>query len=206
MRWLFQSRTRIVVGMFLLLGVACSGRTTTLESEQAAPAPKPTPAPAPVRCGQVRRAFLAHVRRHGPSQPGQCQRQPDFPQPGASRRARTKNIKWSAKLGTKSLRRPRRRRRPGLRRHQQRSRAIPKQEDDKGVLHVLPRIGRQVSLASGPRQARSSDGTDGAEYGIVSSPCVDGNRVYYVSNRCEVVCADAAGDGTARPRSSGSST
>lgn len=29
--------------------------------------------------------------------------------------------------------------------------------------------------------------------GICSTPVVDGNRIYYVSNRCEVVCADTAG-------------
>jgi outer membrane protein assembly factor BamB len=30
--------------------------------------------------------------------------------------------------------------------------------------------------------------------GICSSPYVEGNRLYYVSNRCEVVCADVNGD------------
>jgi outer membrane protein assembly factor BamB len=32
----------------------------------------------------------------------------------------------------------------------------------------------------------------GRNQGIASSPAVDGNRVYYVSNACELVCADAA--------------
>src|SRR5262245_56966818 len=30
--------------------------------------------------------------------------------------------------------------------------------------------------------------------GIVSSPAVEGKRLYYVSNRCELVCADTEGD------------
>ena len=30
--------------------------------------------------------------------------------------------------------------------------------------------------------------------GIASTPAVDGDRLYYVSNRCELVCADVAGD------------
>lgn len=34
---------------------------------------------------------------------------------------------------------------------------------------------------------------DWPEQGICSSPCVDGNRVYYVSNRCELICADVEG-------------
>jgi outer membrane protein assembly factor BamB len=30
--------------------------------------------------------------------------------------------------------------------------------------------------------------------GVASTPCVEGDRLYYVSNRCELVCADVAGD------------
>lgn len=39
---------------------------------------------------------------------------------------------------------------------------------------------------------------DWPQQGICSSPCVEGKRVYYVSNRCELVCADTEGfrDGT----------
>jgi outer membrane protein assembly factor BamB len=36
---------------------------------------------------------------------------------------------------------------------------------------------------------------DSRQQGIASTPCVEGDRVYYVSNRAEVVCADVAGDG-----------
>ncbi len=35
---------------------------------------------------------------------------------------------------------------------------------------------------------------DAGNMGIASSPAVDGDRLYYVSNRCELVCADVAGD------------
>jgi outer membrane protein assembly factor BamB len=35
---------------------------------------------------------------------------------------------------------------------------------------------------------------DMAEQGVASSPAVDGDRLYYVSNRCELVCADVKGD------------
>lgn len=34
---------------------------------------------------------------------------------------------------------------------------------------------------------------DWPEQGICSSPAIDGDRAYYVSNRCEVVCVDLAG-------------
>lgn len=36
---------------------------------------------------------------------------------------------------------------------------------------------------------------DWPQEGICSSPVIDGDRLYYVSNRCEVVCADVNGDG-----------
>ena len=37
---------------------------------------------------------------------------------------------------------------------------------------------------------------DAGDSGVASTPAVDGDRLYYVSNRCELVCADAAGDPT----------
>ena len=46
---------------------------------------------------------------------------------------------------------------------------------------------------------------DWPQQGVASTPVVDGNRLYYVSNRCEVICANTAGSTTARttPTSSG---
>ena len=35
---------------------------------------------------------------------------------------------------------------------------------------------------------------DYPKQGIISTPCVEGDRLYYVSNRGEVVCADVKGD------------
>ncbi len=40
----------------------------------------------------------------------------------------------------------------------------------------------------------NDDAQNCAHQGIASTPCVDGDRVYYVSNRCELVCADVNGD------------
>lgn len=39
-----------------------------------------------------------------------------------------------------------------------------------------------------------SEDEDFPKEGIASTPCVEGDRLYYVSNRCELVCADVAGD------------
>ena len=38
------------------------------------------------------------------------------------------------------------------------------------------------------------DINDVRRFGVASTPCVEGDRFYYVSNRCELVCADVAGD------------
>lgn len=35
---------------------------------------------------------------------------------------------------------------------------------------------------------------DCAKHGVASGPAVDGDKLYYVSNRCEIICADVAGD------------
>ena len=43
-----------------------------------------------------------------------------------------------------------------------------------------------------------NDAHDYNEQGVASTPAVDGDRLYYVSNRCELVCADVAGDPAAK--------
>src|SRR5262249_42273309 len=41
---------------------------------------------------------------------------------------------------------------------------------------------------------KAEEENDVPRQGVISTPCVDGNRVYYVSNRGELVCADVKGD------------
>ena len=64
---------------------------------------------------------------------------------------------------------------------------------DKGVLMCFRESdGKflwQIVARQEPR-ARSSN----EHIGIISTPAVEGDRLYYVSNRCELVCADVAGD------------
>ena len=67
------------------------------------------------------------------------------------------------------------------------------QEEDKGVLLCFRESDGKFLWQAVHDSLK--DGTGAQNYGIVSSPCVDGNRVYYVNNRWEVICADAAGDG-----------
>jgi len=103
-----------------------------------------------------------------------------------------KNIKWSAKLGTKALGGPvvaSGRIFVGTNRAHD-----PKIEGDKGVLMCFRESDGQF-LWEAVHDKVAGDDSGGQGFGIASSPCIDGDHVYYVSNRWEVVCADVAGDG-----------
>lgn len=198
--------------ILLALGTGCSGRTTGSDGERAAPvaastpapattpepkpklvpaptpAPKPAPAPAPAgksdahswpMFGGTAHRNLANAKITG------------LPATWSIEEGKTKNIQWSAKLGSKALggpivagghiyvgtNRP----------HEY------QEEEDKGVLLCF-RESDGKFLWQAVHDALK-DGTGAQNFGIVSSPCVDGDRLYYVNNRWEVVCADAAGDG-----------
>ena len=73
---------------------------------------------------------------------------------------------------------------------------------------ALPRRGhRPTALAVGGAQVDGrpwSPDFDDMSLGICSTPTVEGNRVYLVSNRCDVLCVDA--DGMANGNDGGSST
>ncbi|MBU0637955.1 MAG: PQQ-binding-like beta-propeller repeat protein [Planctomycetes bacterium] len=66
-------------------------------------------------------------------------------------------------------------------------------EGDKGVLVCLEeQTGKLLWQATHDKLA-SGDANDWAKQGICSGPYVAGDRCYYVSNRCELVCADVEG-------------
>jgi len=116
-----------------------------------------------------------------------------------------KNVKWSAKLGSQAYGNPvvlggriflgtnngglynprdaRKPTRPGE----------PPVPEDKGILLCLREADGKFLWQAVHDKLPSGRVNDWPEQGICSSPCVEGNRVYYVSNRCELVCADAEG-------------
>ena len=64
---------------------------------------------------------------------------------------------------------------------------------DRGILMCFnERTGKFLWQAVHPKLA-SGQVNDWPEIGLVSTPTVEENRVYYVSNRCTVVCADING-------------
>ncbi len=182
MRRRLYSRKLFLAGLFLLLpGVGClgSGTTYSIKGEEDAPAPavKPGVRSWPMFGGTVHRNLA------NPDETG-------LPDNWSIQEGKTKNIKWSAKLGDKALGGPIV---AGGRVFVGTNRPHGSSEEEyKGVL-ICFRESDGKFLWQAVHDTLK-DGTGAQNYGIVSSPCVEGERVYYVSNRWEVICADAAGD------------
>jgi outer membrane protein assembly factor BamB len=104
-----------------------------------------------------------------------------------------KNIKWTTPLGTQTYGSPviaggrifvgtnnGGNLRPGI-------------EGDRGVLVCLDeKTGKFLWQATHDKMPSGSV-NDWPEQGIASAPWVDGNQLYYVSNQCQLVCADVEG-------------
>jgi len=69
----------------------------------------------------------------------------------------------------------------------------PKAKGDKGVVMCFNAADGQFLWQLTHDKLSSGRVNDWPKQGICSSPIVDGNRLYYVSNRCELVCADVEG-------------
>lgn len=103
------------------------------------------------------------------------------------------NIKWVARLGTQSYGGPvvaggkvfvgtnnGSVLRPGI-------------EGDRGCVLCFDEASGKLLWQATHDKLASGAVNDWPEQGVASTPLVDGNRVYYVSNRCELVCADVEG-------------
>jgi outer membrane protein assembly factor BamB len=104
-----------------------------------------------------------------------------------------KNIRWKAALGSHSYGNPViaggriyvGTNNEGLR--------DPSIKGDKGVLMCFREFDGQFLWQAVHDKLVSGRANDWPQQGIASSPCVEGDRLYYVSNRCELVCADVEG-------------
>ena len=75
----------------------------------------------------------------------------------------------------------------------------PKEGGDRGVLMCFREADGKF-LWQHTNAKLPAGGNDWPQQGVCSSPLVEGGRVYYVSNRCELVCLDARGDGAGNAR------
>jgi outer membrane protein assembly factor BamB len=69
----------------------------------------------------------------------------------------------------------------------------PKIKGDKGVVMCVDEKTGKMLWQATHDKLPSGRVNDWPEQGICSSPYAEGDRIYYVSNRCEVVCADTEG-------------
>ena len=119
-----------------------------------------------------------------------------MPRTGASSRVKEKRIKWVAELGSKAYGGPvvsggkvfvgtnnEKPRNP---------RDIDKDGKpiDKGIVMCFNEADGQFLWQAVHDKLAAGRVNDWPMEGICSTPLVEGNRVYYVSNRCEVVCAE----------------
>lgn len=65
----------------------------------------------------------------------------------------------------------------------------PKVEGDKGIVMCFNAADGKF-LWQAVHDKIGVEENDWSKQGVASAPVVDGNRLYYVSNRCEVICAD----------------
>ena len=104
-----------------------------------------------------------------------------------------KNIRWEAPLGSQTYGNPvivggkifigtnnEGGHRPGI-------------DGDKGVIVCLEEKTGKLLWQATHDKLPTGRVNDWPEQGICSSPYVEGDRIYYVSNRCELVCADVNG-------------
>jgi outer membrane protein assembly factor BamB len=110
-----------------------------------------------------------------------------------------KNVKWMAQLGSQSYGNPvvaGGQVYVGTNNDLPRN---PKEDGDRGVLMCF-RASDGKFLWQHTNQKLPVAGNDWPQQGVCSSPLVENGRVYYVSNRCELVCLDARGDGSGNAR------
>jgi outer membrane protein assembly factor BamB len=176
----------------LLFVAACSANPTAeeekpKETDRTAPVAPVGPRSWPMFGGTVHRNLAAPNEKN-------------IPGSWAVEKGKELNVKWSVPLGTYAYGGPviaNGRIFVGT------DNAYPrdlKVEGDKGILLCLRESDGSLLWQAVHDKLPDAEAYDTPKHGVASSPCVDGDRLYYVSNRCEVVCAEAAGDGKGNAR------
>src|SRR5262249_30040283 len=118
----------------------------------------------------------------------------NIPDDFAIKKGKRKHVKWSARLGTYAYGGPviaGGRIFVGTNNDEPRDRKI---RGDKGVLMCFREKDGKFLWQITHDKLPGGDLNDFARQGIISTPAVEGDHLYYVSNRAELVCADVAGN------------
>ena len=105
-----------------------------------------------------------------------------------------KNVKWVGELGTQTYGNPVVAGGQVYIGTNNGSERNPKEAGDRGVLMCFRESDGQF-LWQHTNAKLSSGDHDWPDVGVCSAPFVEGDRLYYVSNRCELLCLDTHGDG-----------
>ncbi len=106
-----------------------------------------------------------------------------------------KNVKWVAELGSQSYGNPvvaGGQVYVGTNNELVRN---PKEPGDRGVLMCFRESDGKFLWQQANEKLASGRANDWPYQGVCSSPLVEGDRLYYVNNRCELMCLDTHGDG-----------
>ena len=106
-----------------------------------------------------------------------------------------KNIKWVATLGSQSYGNPVVAGGQVYVGTNNEALRDPKQGGDRGVLMCFRESDGEFLWQQTNEKLAAGRVNDWPFQGVCSSPLVEGDRLYYVSNRCELVCLDPKGDG-----------
>jgi outer membrane protein assembly factor BamB len=104
-----------------------------------------------------------------------------------------KNVKWVAKLGSQTYGNPVVSNGVVLAGTNNELVRDPKQPGDRGVVMAFRESDGEFLWQATHEKLSSGRVNDWPFQGVASSPLVEGERVYYVSNRAELVCADLQG-------------
>jgi outer membrane protein assembly factor BamB len=122
----------------------------------------------------------------------------NMPQEWSVEPGKEKNIKWVAKLGSRSYGGPVV---AGSKVYVGTNRAAPQDPPvpgDKGVIQCFSEADGKFLWQSIHDKLPSGLVNDWPDQGICSTPVIEGDRIYYTSNRCEVICATTNGLGAGK--------
>ncbi|MBI4717585.1 MAG: PQQ-binding-like beta-propeller repeat protein [Planctomycetes bacterium] len=104
-----------------------------------------------------------------------------------------KNIKWKSPLGSQSYGNPVVSKAKIFIGTNNGATLRPNIKGDKGIVLCIDEKSGKLLWQATHDKLPTGRVNDWPEQGICSSPVVDGDKLYYVSNRCELVCADVEG-------------
>lgn len=179
-KWIGSSALGLLVLTLVFLVGACSARVSSDEQEENAPKPGGADGAWPMLGGTIGRNMVST--------------QKSIPDDWNIQKGKEKNLKWTVKLGSMAYGGPviaGGRIFVGTNNGSPRDPSI---KGDKGVLMCFRESDGKFLWQAVHDKLPNPEENDSVNQGIISTPAVDGDRLYYLSNTSELVCADAAGD------------